>query len=99
MDMVLYDNYGSKIDVIEIPEKIHQDIFLNNDMWRSYLMLKRISDYYLTNIYIKKQELEKLKIDLKNISRFISDDSIVFIEQLINKLSSENISRIHISGD
>lgn len=98
-DVVLYNQEGSEIGFYELSESLHNEIFNSKKLWRSYLELRRLSDFYLTNETFSGERLSNLITDLNNYKVFISINKINEYEGFIKQLSSSRIGKVHIAGD
>lgn len=98
-DVVLYNQEGSEIGFYELRESLHDEIFNSNKLWRSYLELRRLSDFYLTDETFSGERLSNLINDLNNYKLFISVNKLNEYEELIKELSSSEIFKVHIAGD
>ncbi len=65
-DVVLYNRDGKKLNFLEITESLHNEIFNSKLIWRSYLELRKLSDYYLTDETFSGESLKNLISDLNN---------------------------------
>lgn len=97
--LVLYNREGVKLGLFELIENLHNEIFNSKQMWRSYLELRRLSDYYLTDETFSEERLSNLIIDLNNYKSFISVNKLNEYEEFIKKISRSNIAKVHIAGD
>ncbi|WP_227936434.1 hypothetical protein [Alkalihalobacillus deserti] len=98
-DVVLYNRDGRKLNFFEITENLHNEIFNSKLMWRSYLELRKLSDYYLTDETFSGESLTNLISDLNNYKSFISVHKLNEYEELIKQISSSDISEVHMAGD
>ncbi len=98
-DVVLYNQEGSEIGFYEMRESLHNEIFNSKKLWRSYLELRRLSDFYLTNETFSGEKLSNLITDLNNYKVFISVNKLNEFEEFIKQLSSSNLDKVHITGD
>jgi hypothetical protein len=62
-------------------------------------MLRKIKDYYRTDVVYKRKDIDYFIHDLKQIKIFIEKQYLEQVKLLINELSNEQIVRIHIAGD
>jgi hypothetical protein len=51
LDIVLYGKNGQKLGISEIEESLHESLFAGNPYWRSYPYLRKLRDYYRTNVW------------------------------------------------
>ncbi|MFC4323238.1 hypothetical protein [Litchfieldia salsa] len=98
-DIMLYDNNGKQVELFELTERLHNEIFNSTKLWRSYIELRKLSDYYLTDETLSGERLITLITDLKNYQRNISQDKQMEYQELIDKLSTPIIRKAHIAGD
>ena len=98
-DIVLYNQVGSEIGFYELRESLHNEIFNSKKLWRSYLELRSLSHFYLTNETFSGERLSNLITDLNNYKVFISINKINEYEGFIKQLSSSEIGKVHIAGD
>jgi hypothetical protein len=50
LDVVLFDKKNVKVGLIEVPNSLHEAIFKGTLNWSSYLYLRKVKDYYKTNV-------------------------------------------------
>ncbi|MGW9103516.1 hypothetical protein ACWGPK_30065 [Priestia megaterium] len=99
LDMEMYGKEDQYLDFKEIEEPLHDALFHTNNNWGSYLYLRKIRDYYLTNIEFSRDEIDKFIKDLENIKIFIPGDYHPSLSELIRILSNHAIQKISIVGD
>ncbi|MCR8929583.1 hypothetical protein NLI92_005062 [Priestia megaterium] len=99
LDIEMYGKEDRYLDFKEIEESLHDALFHTNNNWRSYLYLRKIRDYYLTNVEFDRDEIDKFIMDLENIKIFIPGDYDPALSELIKILSSHEIQKISIVGD
>ncbi|MDQ1236455.1 hypothetical protein QE450_003953 [Paenibacillus sp. SORGH_AS306] len=99
LDIVLFDEGKVRIGLIEIPNNLHDAIFASTSNWSSYSYLKKVKDYYKTNIYLNLYEISCFVEDLRQIRTFIDSMHHSSLDRLIQALSGANIKAIHIAGD
>jgi predicted nucleic acid-binding protein len=97
--VVLYNREGVQFGLFELTENLHNEIFNSKQIWRSYLELRRLSDYYLTDETFSGERLSNLITDLNNYKSFISVNKLNEYEEFIKKISRSNIAKVHIAGD
>jgi hypothetical protein len=99
-DVVLYNRDGCKLkNIFEISEELHSEIFNSKKTWRSYLELRKLSDYYLTDETFSGEGLSNLISDLINYKLFIPANQLAEYEAFIGTISRSEIGKIHIAGD
>ncbi|WP_203287892.1 hypothetical protein [Metabacillus sp. cB07] len=99
-DVVLYNRDGCRLKTIfEVSEELHSEIFHSKKTWRSYLELRKLSDYYLTDENFSGERLSNLISDLINYKVFIPVFYLAEYEAFIDVISKSEISEIHIGGD
>lgn len=99
LDIILYDDKGAKAGFIEIPSSLHEAIFMGTPHWSSYPYLRKIKDYYKTNIRFHQPDLHHFVGDLKQIRLFIDYRHHAALDCLIDALSQSHIQAIHVAGD
>lgn len=87
LDVLFFDKNDKKIGTYEITEALHNAIFNSKKLWRSYLELRKISDYYLSDEAYEGQALIELVTDLKRYKLFINENKQGEYQNLINEIS------------
>ncbi|KDE48586.1 hypothetical protein [Geobacillus sp. CAMR5420] len=98
-DVVLYDREGREVGIFEITESLHNEIFNSKKLWRSYLELRTLSDFYASDETFSGERLKNLITDLNNYKMFISHNKRNEYQEFIDKISRSNIGKVHIAGD
>jgi hypothetical protein len=98
-DVVLYNREGRELGIFELTENLHNEIFDSKKLWRSYMELRRLSDYYLTDETLSGERLSNLISDLNNYKSFISVNRLKEYEEFIKQISRLDIGKVHIAGD
>lgn len=99
-DIVLYNKKNEKIGLIELSYKLHKAIFSEATNWSSYLYLRRIRDYYDTDIILEKKQLSLFLNDLQIISKKIIDYNLnKELAEIIGILEDLSVEKIHIASD
>lgn len=98
LDIVAYDKLNNKINLYEITEKVHREVF-SKEYWRSYKYLRKLQDYYSTNETFSISELKGLIEELILYMQFLSKDTQVEINWIIEVLRDDRVFKVHISGD
>ncbi|MDT2046780.1 hypothetical protein [Priestia flexa] len=93
LDMEMYSKEDRYLDFKEIEESLHGALFHTNNNWGSYLYLRKIRDYYLTNVEFNRGEIDKFIKDLENIKIFIPGDYHPALSKLIRVLSNHEIQK------
>ena len=99
LDIVLFDDRNVKIGLFEIPSSLHKALFSNTSNWGSYKYLRKIKDYYRTNVRFNRTELQQFIHDLNHIKLFVDAQHHAMLDILISTLSRDTINSIHIGGD
>lgn len=99
LDVVLFDKKNVKVGLIEIPNSLHDAIFKDTLNWSSYLYLRKVKDYYKTNVRLNQPELSCFVEDLKQIRTFIDSVHYSSLDRLVQSLSNASVQAIHIAGD
>lgn len=99
-DVILYNAEGHKLGLFELTEDLHYEIFNSKKLWRSYLMLRRLSDFYLTDETFSGDRLDKLITDLNNYKMYISSNNLIEYQEFIDRLTTRSdIDKVRIVGD
>lgn len=98
-DVVLYNQEGSETGFYEMSESLHNEIFNSKKLWRSYLELRRLSNFYQTNETFSGERFSNLITDLNNYKVFISVNKLNEFEEFIKQLSIYDIDKVHMAGD
>ncbi|MFD1427925.1 hypothetical protein JOD24_002249 [Kroppenstedtia sanguinis] len=99
MDLLMYDTKGNLIKVLEIPAELHHNIFRETEVWSSYLELRKIKDYYKTNVHWGADEIKRFQSDLEQISLFLSPSGKKQAHQLISAIQVHHPWKVRITGD
>lgn len=97
--MVFYDKNDKELGTYEVSESLHNEIFNSKKLWRSYLELRKLSDFYLTDETISGERLANLINDLNNYKQIVPENKHSEYEELIKQLSSSEVGKVHIAGD
>ncbi len=98
-DVVLYNQEDEELEFFELSEDFHSIIFNPSMLWRSYLELRKLSDYYLTDEIFLGDKLGRLISDLKHYQMNIPTAWKGAYSQFIQKLSKPIVVKVHIAGD
>lgn len=99
LDIVLFDEKKVRIGLIEIPNSLHDAIFMGTSNWTSYMYLRKVKDYYKTNLRFNQSELSCFVEDLKQIRTFIDSVHHSSLDRLVQSLSDANVKAVHVAGD
>jgi hypothetical protein len=99
LDVLFYDKDNKRIGMYEITEALHNEIFNSKKLWRSYLELRKISEYYRSDEEYEGQALIELINDLKRYKMFISENKQGEYQEFINEISNPSIRKVIIVGD
>lgn len=99
LDIVMYNDKNVRMQLIEIPRSLHEAIFNGSQNWGSYLHLRKIKDYYKTNVRFTASEINDFIEDLKRIKQFMESYYHSDLNMLIDNLSDGNLKTIHVAGD
>jgi hypothetical protein len=99
LDVVLFDRNTRKIGLFEIPEPLHHAIFKDTVYWRSYAYLRKISDYYRTDIRLDYTGIQHLVADLRQVRPFVNYHNQRDLDALITALCDNTVCSVHIAGD
>ncbi|MFP3726961.1 hypothetical protein U8V72_17435 [Priestia filamentosa] len=98
-DVVLYNQEDEELEFFELSEDFHSIIFNPSMLWKSYLELRKLSDYYLTDEIFSGEKLARLISDLERYQLSIPSAWKGAYTQLIRKLSKSTVAKVHIAGD
>ncbi|MBN8253867.1 hypothetical protein [Priestia flexa] len=98
-DVVLYNHDRQRLEIFELSERLHNSIFSPNMLWRSYLELRKLSDYYLTDEIFSGDKLKQLISDLNQYQSNVPSHEQNSYQEFISKISHSKVSLIHIAGD
>ncbi|MEH6941426.1 hypothetical protein [Bacillus sp. JJ722] len=98
-DVVLYDHEGQEIQFFEFSEYLHNAIFNSSKLWRSYLELRKLSDFYLTDETFSGDNLRKLITDLYQYQNNLLNHKQNEYQEVIGKISQPKVASVHIAGD
>ncbi|MBD1373688.1 hypothetical protein IC620_15180 [Hazenella sp. IB182357] len=99
LDIVLYDINQNRMGVFEISEELHSAIFSPLINWSSYLTLRKLKDYYLTNVRFDKREIKQLVVEVNIIAKRIDNQFEREIIYVVDRISNSIVYHIHIAGD
>ena len=99
IDIVLYDKEGQEIGHTEIESEFHDALFIRNNNWGSYHNLRKLRDFYLTDVKYNRKEVEKLIEDFKNVRMFMPKEYQNQVDDLILKLKMPGVETIRCAGD
>lgn len=99
MDIVLFDEKKVRIGLIEIPSSLYEAIFKGTSNWSSYMHLRKIKDYYKTNIRLNHSEISCFVEELKQIRIFIDSTHHSTLDSLVQSISNANVKILHVTGD
>lgn len=97
--MVFYDKNDEELGIYDVSESLHNEIFNSKKLWRSYLELRKLSDFYLTDETFSRERLSNLINDLNNYKQFVPENIHSEYEEIIKQLSNSKIGKVHIAGD
>lgn len=99
LDLLLYDEKENLIKILEMPYDLHYHIFNETEVWGSYLVLRKIRDYYKSNVTLDSEDISKFKRDLNQISLFLNSEFKELTFQLTSELTTHQPWKIRITGD
>lgn len=99
LDILLYDNKNSLVSILEIKAELHEAIFASHKRWKSYLHLRKLSNYYSTNAEFSGEGLEGLVTDLINYKYLMVVEHQKAFHLLLEDLSDNKVQRVRINGD
>lgn len=99
LDIVMYNDKNVRMQLIEIPRSLHEAIFNGTQIWGSYMYLRKIKDYYKTNVRFTASEINYFIEDLRQIKQFVASNYHSDLIMIIEKLSDGSVKTIHVAGD
>lgn len=99
IDIVLYNEEDQEIGHTEIESDFHDALFIRNNNWGSYHCLRKLHDFYLTDVKYNRKEVDKLAEDFKNIRIFVPKEYQNQVDDLILHLTNPGVVTIHCAGD
>ncbi|KAB8142844.1 hypothetical protein F8S13_11320 [Chloroflexia bacterium SDU3-3] len=98
LDVVLLGQRGAQIGLLEIAEPLHRAIF-TTAYWGSCHRLRRLRDYYRTNLRLTGEDVRALAQELASIRRYIDPQQHAALDALATALSDERVCAVAIAGD
>lgn len=83
---------------LEITEDLHSEIFSEKTRWSSHKELRKIKDYYKTNVTFTKRNLTDFISDLSETKRSIEKNKEE-LQTIIEKLKYREIKSLRVTGD
>lgn len=99
LDAVFYNREDQVVNEMEISADLHDGIFNKTNNWGSYLLLRKLKDYYKTDLTLTKGEMDQLRDELKQVSIFLNSRYKSELFKLIVALGDTDVSKVHIAGD
>lgn len=99
LDVLLYDDENKLVSTLEMKEEFHDEIFTFHKRWTSYLYLRKLNDYYLTNEEFSGEALKGLINDLINYKPLLSAKNQETVQLLLDAISNKKVQKIRITGD
>lgn len=94
--LIISDN--NEIGRLEMTENLHSEIFSEKTRWSSHKELRKIKDYYKTNITFTKKNLNDFISDLSEIKISIEKNKDE-LQTIIEKLKDKEIKSLRVTGD
>lgn len=100
LDIVLYGENRKIIKIVEFKQEVHESIFKENYKYRSYIMLRKLKDYYKTDVIYFEKEINILIDELEESLLYLKNNSHKeFIKNVIKEVSSPSIWKVHVGSD
>lgn len=101
LDILLFDKDNKIIGQKEITLSLHEEIFNGKTKcnWSNFPYLKKLKDYYKTNIIFTDNEIKAFLDDLMGIKSFLDEGYESKLSSLIKDLDNKSVYKIHIAGD
>ncbi|NQX63738.1 hypothetical protein [Paenibacillus qinlingensis] len=100
LDVVMYGGQKERLGVIEISYPLHEAIYIKTNQWASKPLLRKLRDYYKTDITLERVDIKEFVFCLEQVKSFAHDELIFDeLELLITSLSNPKVEQIHLAGD
>ncbi|MGF7036588.1 hypothetical protein J2T17_007662 [Paenibacillus mucilaginosus] len=99
LDFLVYDVSSRLLSMYEMDEELHKDIFSSGQRWASYSYLRKLHDYYRTNVEFSGKTLDGLINDLNNYKPLISEKHHIAVQLLLDAVSDKKVHKVRINGD
>jgi hypothetical protein len=98
-DIVIYQ-VNSRKTVVELSETSQKELFGNNNLAKEMLISSQLSDFYKTNLLLSADNIKIWLKELNVLNEFyLSNDSKLQLQNLIDALTKNLIEKVHIAGD
>lgn len=100
LDILLFDKNNKIMGEVEITLSIHEEIFNGKIKcnWGDFPYLRKLKNYYKTNVIFKDSEIKAFLNDLLKFKSFLDERYEGELSSLIKNLD-KNVYKIHIMGD
>ncbi|EOC1326844.1 hypothetical protein QMW88_21830 [Cronobacter dublinensis] len=95
---IIVTYHDNKKEFFSLSESMHSKIFSDETFWSTFKNIRKIKDYYKTNVIYDESESIKFIEELVEINKRISKTGSE-INNIISKLQKENIKSIRVCGD
>ncbi|MDT3668666.1 hypothetical protein ROK90_22115 [Cronobacter dublinensis] len=95
---IIVTYHDNKKDFFSLSENMHSKIFSDETFWPTFKNIRKIKDYYKTNVIYDESESIKFIEELVEINKRISNAGCE-VNNIISKLQKENIKSIRVCGD
>ncbi|OYD06218.1 hypothetical protein CHM34_17310 [Paludifilum halophilum] len=85
--------------MLEISSDLHYGIFKRTNDWGSYLMLRKIKDYYKTDLTLANSQIDKLRSELEQVSLFLDERDRTELFKLTTELVGNKVQKVRVTGD
>ena len=101
LDIMLFDKENKRVGKREITLSLHEEIFNGKIKcnWGSFSYLRKLKDYYKTNITFKENEIKAFLKDLMEFRSFMDECYEHELSGIIKVLDNESVYKIDITGD
>jgi hypothetical protein len=99
LDVLLFDKNDKLVSMFEIDEALHKEIFSSQKRWASYLFLRKLNDYYRTDVEFSGKALEGLIFDLINYKTLMAAEYQTTFLALLDAISDKKVKKIRVNGD
>ncbi|PTM57900.1 hypothetical protein [Desmospora activa] len=98
LDILLYQQ-GNLTHCDYISQSLHDALFRHNNYWRSYMTLRKLQDYYLTDLRLNHQQINQLASELEQMKIFVDKHASKQIDRMKNVLNEKTYDEAWIIGD
>ncbi len=101
LDILLFDKENKRVGKRDITLSLHEELFNGKIKcnWGGFFYLRKLKDYYKTNITFKENEIKAFLKDLMEFRSFMDECYEHELSGIIKVLDNESVYKIDITGD